>query len=50
VDFVNFYNAKASATKQKTHPNHNVGWFSTQTHSNHNVGRFSPKTHTYCNV
>jgi len=25
LDFVNFYNAKASTGKQKTHSNHNVG-------------------------
>jgi len=43
VDFVNFYNAKASTGKQKTHSNHNVGWFSTQTHTYYNVGWFSPE-------
>jgi len=26
--FVNFFNVKASTGKQKTHSNHNVGWFS----------------------
>jgi len=26
--FVNFYNVKSSTGKQKTHSNHNVGWFS----------------------
>jgi len=30
--FVNFYNAKASTGKQKTHSNHNVGWFSPRYH------------------
>jgi len=30
--FVNFYNVKASTGKQKTHSNHNVGWFSPRYH------------------
>jgi len=32
VNFVNFYNVKASKRKQKTQSNHNVGWFPPRDH------------------